>query len=239
MNNTRSIAVNKSLIILILGLVAFSLVLFSIIGQLLLRPTQPVHVQGIITLFNTAAEGNLPTYYSSFLLLFSAALLFMITLLERSNKSQYVPYWALLTIGFIYLSLDEMLVLHESISLFIRAISNYSGQGVLKSPWVVLGAIIVVIILLIFIKFIIHLDRRTRFIFLTAGVLYVGGAIGFEIIENLYADAFGQDIIYSMMQNLEEGMEMAGIIVFIYGLLGYMGENYRSLHFDFHPDNWE
>lgn len=75
MNTYRFIKVNKSRIILVLGLVAFLLVLFSIIGQLLLKPTQPVHIQGIITLFDLAAEGNLPTYYSSVLLLIAALLL--------------------------------------------------------------------------------------------------------------------------------------------------------------------
>lgn len=93
------------------------------------------------------------------------------------------------------------------------------------------------VIALVFIKFIIHLDGKTRTMFLVAGVLYVGGAIGFEIIENLYADAYGQDIMYSMLQNLEEGMEMAGIIVFIAALLGYIGGNYGSLHFNFHTEN--
>ncbi|HQK69365.1 MAG TPA: hypothetical protein PLL94_14590 [Bacteroidales bacterium] len=237
MNTYRFIKVNKSRIILVLGLVAFLLVLFSIIGQLLLKPTQPVHIQGIITLFDLAAEGNLPTYYSSVLLLIAALLLFVVTLMERTIKSRYVPYWAFLTIGFIYLSMDEMLMLHEGISRFIRAVTDYSGEGVLKSPWVILGTITVTVILLVFIKFITHLDQKTRYLFLIAGALYVGGAIGFEIIENLYADAYGQDLVYSMLQNLEEGMEMAGIIVFIYALLNYMGSNYGLLNLLFQPDS--
>lgn len=236
MNNFRSIRVSKSRIILILGSVALVLFLLSVVGQLLLRPTQPAHVQGIITMFNSAAEGNMPTYYSSMLLLIAALLLFVVTIMERATKSKYVPNWAFLTVGFIYLSMDEMLVLHESISLFIRAVTDYSGEGVLKSPWVILGTITVAVIFLMFIKFITHLDRKTRYLFLIAGALYVSGAIGFEIIENLYADAHGQELIYSMLQNLEEGMEMAGIIVFISALLGYIGVNYRSLHFDFHTD---
>jgi hypothetical protein len=89
----------------------------------------------------------------------------------------------------------------------------------------------------VFIKFITHLDQKTRYLFLIAGALYVGGAIGFEIIENLYADAYGQDLVYSMLQNLEEGMEMAGIIVFIYALLNYMGSNYGLLNLLFQPDS--
>jgi len=236
MNTSRSIQVYKSRLILVLGLVAFSLVLFSIVGQLLLQPDQPAHIQGVITLFNSAAEGNLPTYYSSVLLLFSAMLLSFITLKERTSKSKYFPHWAFLTLGFVYLSMDEMLVLHESISSFIRAVTDYSGDGVLKSPWVILGTFAVAIVFLIFRKFITHLERRTRYLFLLAGILYVGGAIGFEIIENLYAEAHGQNTVYSMMQNIEEGMEMAGIIVFISALLGFIGINYKSLHFDFHTD---
>ena len=177
MNTYRFIKVNKSRIILVLGLVAFLLVLFSIIGQLLLKPTQPVHIQGIITLFDLAAEGNLPTYYSSVLLLIAALLLFVVTLMERTIKSRYVPYWAFLTIGFIYLSMDEILMLHEGISRFIRAVTDYSGEGVLKSPWVILGTITVTVILLVFIKFITHLDQKTRYLFLIAGALYVGGEL--------------------------------------------------------------
>jgi len=236
MNTYRSIKVNISRIILVLGLIAFSLVLFSIVGQLLLKPDQPTHIQGLITLFNSAAEGNLPTYYSSVLLLIAALLLLVVTLTERTIKSRFVSYWAFLTFGFIYLSMDEMLVLHESISQFIRAVTDYSGEGVLSSPWVILGAITVTVIFMMFFKFIIHLDRKTKYLFLLAGALYVGGAIGFEIIENLYADSHGQDLVYSMMQNLEEGMEMAGIIVFIYGLLKYIGKSYSSLHFDIYAD---
>lgn len=237
MGKSLFINVNKSLVVLILTLIAGSLLICSILGQLLLQSTPPRHIQGIINFFNLAAEGNLPTYYSSFLLLFSALLLFVIIIKEKSDKSPDVPYWVILTIGFLYLSLDEMLTLHESFSLFVREVTNYSGQGVFRSPWVIAGTIIVVLLLLVFIRFLIHLKPKTRFVFLLAGFLYFGGTIGFEIIENVYADAYGQDLMYSMLQNLEEGMEMAGIIVFISALLGYIGGNYGSLHFDFHTEN--
>jgi len=233
MGKSLFINVKKSLIVLILSLIAGSLLIFSILGQLLLQSTSPRHIQGIINFFNLAAEGNLPTYYSSFLLLFSALLLFVIIIKEKSDKSPDVPYWVILTIGFLYLSLDEMLTLHESFSLFVREVTNYSGQGVFRSPWVIAGTIIVVLLILVFIRFLIHLKPKTRFVFLLAGFLYFGGAIGFEIIENIYAEMHGHNLVYSMMQNVEEGMEMAGTIVFISGMLDFISENSRTLTFGF------
>jgi len=230
---TDSLQVNKRLIILILGLITCLLVLLSVTAQLLYNPSYPRHIQGLLVFFNSAAEGNLPTYFSSFLILFSSFLLLVIALGERKCKSAKFIYWIGLSIGFLYLSMDEMLIFHEKVSLFINSITDFSGKGIFLSSWVLFGAIAVIIIFLVYIKFFIRLNPKTRRVFLLAGALYVGAALGLEILENLYAESYGQDLVYSMMQNIEEGLEMAAIIIFIRGLLNYIADNFRSLTFDF------
>jgi len=238
-NNPKPVFVNTRVIILILGLITCLLVLLSVISQLLFKPSYPRHIQGLLVFFNSAAEGNLPTYYSSFLLLCSAFLLLVITLGEKKRKTTKVRYWIVLSLGFVYLSIDEMLILHEKVSLFIQSITDYSGEGIFRSTWVIVYSIPVIIVVLFYIKFFIQLDPKILKIFLLAGILYVGAAMGFEILENLYAESYGQDMVYSMMQNLEEGLEMAAIILFIKGLLDYMALNFKLLTFEFkhNPDN--
>jgi len=234
-NERNYIPIYRSTIILTLGTVALVLVLLSIGGMLVLRPNYPDYVQSMVSFFNSANEGNFPTYFSSFLLMFSALLLLIITIAEKNRNTPYVSRWAILTIGLMSMSLDEMLVLHEKVSLLIRTMTNWSGQGFFRSPWVILGILTVIIFFLILFRFFIQLDPKTRLNFLIAATLYIGSAIGFEIIENIYGESHGQDLIYKMMQNVEEGMEMAAIIVFISGLLDYISDNFKSVKFQFFP----
>ena len=62
---------------------------------------------------------------------------------------------------------------------------------------------------------------KTRFVL--AAVLFIGGSIGFELAEGAEDMAYGQkNMLYSVLTAVEEGMEMAGVIVFIHALLQYI-----------------
>jgi len=70
--------------------------------------------------------------------------------------------------------------------------------------------------------------------FFIAAVLYMGGAVGFELIGGRYYELHaGNDLTYRMFVHIEESMEMSGSIVFIWGLLKYMTERYKSVQFLF------
>ena len=55
-------------------------------------------------------------------------------------------------------------------------------------------------------------------LFLLAGAIYGGGAVGVEH----FTDSEVNSLHYNMWTALEEGMEMLGVIVFIYALLDYL-----------------
>jgi len=70
-----------------------------------------------------------------------------------------------------------------------------------------------------FIPFLRRLPRPTAGLFILAGAIYVGGAVGMEIIgEPLDSDT----LTYNLLTAVEEGMEMCGVIVFMHALLRYM-----------------
>jgi hypothetical protein len=55
-------------------------------------------------------------------------------------------------------------------------------------------------------------------------MLYIGGALGLEMLGSYYAELEGQQhLTYALLTILEEAMEMMGTVVFIYGLLFYIG----------------
>ena len=67
-----------------------------------------------------------------------------------------------------------------------------------------------------------------------ASSIYIGGSIGFELIGGYYAELHGlKNLAYNMLTSTEESLEMAGIILFIWGLLTYIADSYKDVQFCF------
>ena len=69
-----------------------------------------------------------------------------------------------------------------------------------------------------YLPFLWHYRWRTAVLFFVAGLIYGGGAVGVEH----FTDADVNSLHYNMWTALEEGMEMTGVIVFIYAMLDHM-----------------
>ena len=71
-------------------------------------------------------------------------------------------------------------------------------------------------------------------LFIIAGCLYVSGALGMEMVGGNYRDMVGEvDLNYGLITSFEETLEMAGIILFIYGLLDYLRSLSNKIRFRF------
>jgi hypothetical protein len=76
---------------------------------------------------------------------------------------------------------------------------------------------------------------KTRQLFLIAATLYVGGALGMEIVRGPYNAVYGaHNMTAAMLKTLEEVCQMFGIVVFIQGLLSYMSAYVKvvNVHLD-------
>lgn len=185
-------------------------------------------------LFRLDEEINIPTLYSSLALAFCSILLAIISYLKRAINSKYTGYWKILSLIFLYLAIDEMCSIHEIFNA-IKPILNASGF--LYYTWVIPGSIFVAVFVLIFWPFIQSLPKKTKNLFIIAGTMYVGGAIGMEMIGGYHAEAYGQaTFMYSLITTFEESLEMFGIAVFIYALLSYIAShlNVVNLRVNFH-----
>ena len=109
--------------------------------------------------------------------------------------------------GFLFLSLDEVAGIHETINSLI------------DMSWAVPGGIAAVCIGLAFVPFMRHLPLWVGILFLISGVLYIGGAVGMEMV-GVPIDA--DTLSYNLVTAVEEGMEMAGVLLFLSSLLRYM-----------------
>jgi hypothetical protein len=179
---------------------------------------------GASRLFNFYEEANIPTWYSGCLLGISAALLSALFFLNRTRSERY--HWLALACLFAFLSMDEVGQVHEFIGSLI---SRTKAQDLLptqtSSAWVFWGGGLTTAVIAVFWKFWWRLAKDIRWLFFFAALTYVGGALGFEIIEIIYTPKFGVNLGFYLLSTIEETMEMAGVIIFISALLKQICRN--------------
>lgn len=182
--------------------------------------------QYLISLFDFHREDNIPTFFSFFLLALSAGLLFFIARVHRYD-TQKRRRWQLLGGIFIFLSLDELLSIHEVLMrptrYLLRNILDAQEFGVLYFAWFIPYGFALLFIVLYFLRFVFSLPRIVCAQFILAGVIFVSGAVGMEMIEGKIREMYGyQSILYHLAFTIEETLEMGGIILFIKSLLTYL-----------------
>ena len=228
----HQIRLNPSAVAGALGAVAFLLVLASTAGQLAKYLFGHNHVYGLVPLFNVSREETIPTFFSALLLFCAALLLTVITVLKNKHKDPDVLKWATLAFGFLFMTFDEACVLHERLTGPMRSLLGDGTLGIFYFAWVIPGFAVVFILALYFLRFLLRLPARTRFAFMGAATLFLGGALAVELVGSRYAELHGgENLTYNMIATVEESLEMAGVIVFIYALLKYIADNYEEVRF--------
>lgn len=154
----------------------------------------------ILDRFNVDVEESFPTWFSSAALLLCAVLLGIVAHHRRTER--FARHWWGLALGFVALSADEIVGVHEALNT------------ALSFPWTIPAAIATALAGLAYLPFLRHLDRSTRRRFILAGIIYVGGAVGIEQVQEWFvsdADSFA----YALWTAAEEGAEMAGTVLLL------------------------
>jgi hypothetical protein len=227
---TISIILNPASVARILGTAAFILILASTGGLITADIPGNQNLYWLVRLFDVDREQNIPTFFSVFLLLSATLLLTIISLLERRRKSVDNFYWVVLSFGFLFMALDELASLHEKLGKPVNNLFGNRDLGAFSYGWVIPLIALVALLALFFWRFLMHLPFNTRRTFFIAAIIYIGGALGCELIEGYYRALYGT-LIYSAFTTIEESMEMAGVILFIWGLLVYIANTYGEVSF--------
>jgi hypothetical protein len=206
----------------VLGTVALLLVLFSIGGQFSTHVSVNSRLAGLAPAFYVDVEQNIPTYFTVLLLLIAASLLAVIAMRNRKQVMPQVSEWVVLSLGFLAMAIDEAFQFHERLNIPVGTLLGDGDLGVFYYPWVIPGIALVFVLGLYFLRFLQRLPPTFRFRFLMAAILYLGGAIGVELVGSHHAGLHGsENWTYSMIATLEESLEIAGLIMFTWALLHY------------------
>ena len=219
--------IHAAKVILALWVIAAGLVIASLVSQgirfLFLDPRLRR-----LALLDLNAEGNIPTYFSTIILLFSSILLGTISMLKKKERDPYRVHWAVLSFLFFLVSFEEVASLRDYMD---RPVQLLLGQNssIFYFSWVIPGALFVVFIIVLFFPFWIHLPRWVRRSFAIAAGIYIFGVIGIESIGGAFIavnDEF--NFTYVLITTVEETLEMAGVILFIKALLLYLSMFYSD-----------
>jgi hypothetical protein len=194
------------------------------------------YLLGFGPLLDLDRESNLPAFYSTLLVLANAGLVALTGTLYRGQRRANTWYWFFLAAMFLFLAFDEAFAVHEQIGLAIR--SALGNRRAAHLNFAIAGFAFTVVIAVLSIRFLMRLDRRTRLLMIVSGAVFVGGALGFEILGGLRHEVVRStvqkpDPVYLALVAGEETLEMLGMALFGYALLDHLRAQFGRLTFRF------
>ncbi|MBM3763928.1 MAG: hypothetical protein FJW32_00930 [Acidobacteria bacterium] len=213
--------VSKLPIVRWLAIIAFVLVAIGVSSQAYLYLAMPTRGLRLFRLVDLDNENNIPAYFSTIQLflafLFTAAVAFV----EARKKDRFRFHWAALALLVLAASADEAASIHELVMEPARKLLGTTGY--LYFAWVVPGMIFVALAAILFARFIYHRPGPIRSQIVTAGAVFLGGAIGMEMFNGRHYELWGpQSFKYATFCAIEEGMEMAGVLFYIRAILAQL-----------------
>ncbi len=198
---------------LLLGALAVEAVLIGL-HLLALASRDPVMAR----FFDLGKENNVPTWFAS-MQLFLVAVVAFVAAFPR-GRLPAVLRWPLPSFGavFVFLSIDEFVGLHESITAMTDGLSwapTFNAHG----AWILPYCLIAALLLLAARHSALWLWRAGRPVFLAAAVgaaLYIAGAVGFELV-SYYLERASRP--WRIVQTVEESLEMVGVSLILYAIL--------------------
>lgn len=169
-------------------------------------------------LLSLDVEYNIPTTFAVGLFLL-CAFLFRIAWSSQRNQAQRPHVWLVLAITFVLLAVDELCSIHEGLALPVR--SALGTSGLLYFAWVIPYTLGTLVLALYVTPTILRLPAHIRKWFVAAALVFVGGCIGFEMLEGWARglNSYAGDLAYAGFMVFEESCEMAGLIMLVYALL--------------------
>lgn len=182
----------------------------------------------LVGAFDMDAETSVPTWYSA-VQLGGIALLLCVAALGASGRSERRT-WGFLAVVAAYLALDESVALHESLMYATRNLFGITG-GPLWYAWVIPVGVVLAVAAPFLVRFVLRLPMPVRALVIAACGLYVGGALGIEIVsasagaevESLLRDEF--DPLVWALACFEESLEIAGLTVMAIAMMLYLRDH--------------
>ena len=174
----------------------------------------------LLDVLDLSREQSLGTWVASSLHLACASLSAVGAVAAGRAHSRWAGNWWLLAAAFLVMSVDETAAVHDRLVQPLQ--TAFDTSGALLYPWVVVAGLLGLVFLLAQLRFIRHLGRPTGRDLVIAGIVFVAGAAGVEMLEGVVASSAGlgrDSLVYDLLVLLEEMCEL-GAVMWVVVILG-------------------
>lgn len=154
-----------------------------------------------------ALEWNPSSWFSSALLAATAATAFVV------GRDGDARRWNAVAGILLVMSIDEIATLHERMA----ALPGIPGVG--SRGWAGAGLVLVALVSIRLVPWALTLDRALRRALVLGGVVFVAGAVGFEVLSGNRAESVGEDGLHWVLATVEEDLEILGVVIVLRALL--------------------
>ena len=195
------------------------LALVSVLDDLLSPSTSNVYWR----VASLESERSLATAYAVLQLAGCAAAAFVAGYALRRGDRPWARHWYAAGVLLAFVAADEHIGLHESVSEEMH--DRWDTGGILRYPWVLPAVVVVVVLVVVFLPFVRALPRPVRTLVFAAAVVYLVGAVGFEVIGGLVDDDT-KDLTtaFIVATTTEETLELVGVALMGYAVTRYLAE---------------
>lgn len=189
----------------------------------LLWPNSPGFVE-LSNRFDLDDEASIPTWVSQFMLSFAAILAFVVA---RMSEGKRRLTWYFVSLIVILASMDEVARLHELAVQSIH-VKYYGGAGttVIQNAWLIILPFVLAVTALVMFVLAKALPKRTLKILIIAGLIYLVGALGVEIISSgMNPNSWTYT---TLITALEEGLELIGTALLVFCIADYMNTKHQK-----------
>lgn len=178
---------------------------------------------GLVRQFDLNAEGNLAAWFSSFLLICSAGLCLVVAQVRELRGLSFARRWAAMAAFFLLMAVDETSQLHDMATGPLRHGLGLDF-GVLYFAWLIPALAVLGVAACYFAPLVASLSGTIRPQLVLAAVVYLTGAVGFEMIGGSAVAEGRQSLGYLLVMTCEETLEITGGLLFVAALLNQVRE---------------
>jgi hypothetical protein len=166
--------------------------------------------EALVRHLSLSYEGNIPTWFSSSLLLGCALAAAAIA----EHATSWRRHWWGMAVVLGYASMDEAAEIHEHLGGLIGT------GGVLYFDWVIFAAALLAVLAIVYVRFFWRgLPRATRWRLIVGGAVYLVGAVGMELPLGWWTERAGNaGTTYAVLDWIEETLEMIGATLVLLAL---------------------
>ena len=191
------------------------------------------HFYGLVPFLDLDTEQNIPTFFSTVLLLIISLALAIVALGLKGEGKRDSRYWIGLALIFLFLAIDENISIHERISDNIRQF--FDLQGFLFFAWLVPYGLAICALGALYLKFLFRLPKPVRILMFYAAAFFLGGAVGLEAIAGTIYEASNEDknLLFATLSTFEECFEIVGLLIFFRAISNFLQSELKNLQISF------